>query len=77
MDNQFSEYAQIPIPSIVVEKIKERIRGTEFNSVSEYIVFILKEVLEDKDEKPMLTEEEEEQVKETLKKLGYLKDEQA
>ena len=71
------EYVNIPIPTVIVEKIKERIKNTEFNTVSEYIVFILREVLEDKDDKTMLTEEEEAQVKLTLKKLGYLKDEQA
>lgn len=34
-----------------------------------------KKVLEDKDSQSVLTEEEEKQVKETLRKLGYLKDE--
>ncbi|MFH1888565.1 MAG: CopG family transcriptional regulator [Candidatus Omnitrophota bacterium] len=75
MDNQSNEYVQIPIPGIIVEKIKKRIKDTEFSTVSEYVMFILKEVLGEEDKKDMLTEEEEKEVKETLKKLGYLKDE--
>jgi len=70
-----SDIIKVPLPRAIVDKIKERIKNTEFNTVSEYIVFVLKEVLEDKGQRPALTEEEEEQVKLTLKKLGYLKDE--
>lgn len=69
------DYINVPLPKIIVDKINGHIKNTEFKSVSEYIVFILREVLEEKDDKSMLTEEEEEQVKLTLKKLGYLKDE--
>lgn len=69
------QYTNIPLPNVIVNKIKERIKNTEFNSVSEYIVFILREVLADKDDKGSLTDEEEKQVKATLKKLGYLRDE--
>jgi len=73
MENK--DYANIPLPAVIVEKIKNHIKGTEFNSVAEYIVFVLKEVLEDEDANAALTEEEEKQVKATLKKLGYLKNE--
>ncbi len=75
MDNGNKECTNIPMPNIIVEKIKQRIKNTEFASVSEYIVFILREVLEDNKDKAALSEEEEAQVKMTLKKLGYLKDE--
>ncbi|MBI4335766.1 MAG: CopG family transcriptional regulator [Candidatus Omnitrophica bacterium] len=69
------DYVNVPLPAVIVDKVKTHIKGTEFNSVAEYIIFILKEVLTDKDESGQLTAEEEKQVKETLKKLGYLKDE--
>lgn len=69
------DYTNIPLPTVIVDKVREHIKGTEFKSVAEYIIFVLREVMEDKEEKNMLTEDEEAQVKATLKKLGYLKDE--
>jgi Arc/MetJ-type ribon-helix-helix transcriptional regulator len=71
MKSTNGDYANIPIPNIIIDKIQEHIKGTEFNSVSEYIIFILQEVLEEKD-KSVLTKEEENQVKQRLKDLGYL-----
>lgn len=73
MENK--DYINVPLPSVIVNKIREHIKGTEFSSAAEYIIFVLKEVLADKDQSQALTAEEEKQVKETLKKLGYLKDE--
>ena len=71
------ELVSISLPKSVVVKIEKHIQGTEFSSVNEYILFVLNEVLDEKGEKAALTEEEEAQVKETLKRLGYIKDEQA
>lgn len=73
MENK--DYINVPLPAVIVNKIRERIKGTEFGSAAEYIIFVLKEVLAEKDQDQTLTAEEEKQVKETLKKLGYLKDE--
>lgn len=69
------DYVNIPMPNVIVDKIKEQIKNTEFNSVAEYIIFVLREVLEDEAANAALTKEEENQVKATLRKLGYLKDE--
>lgn len=68
------ECTNVAIPNSLVEKIKGHIVNTEFKSVAEYITFVLKEVLEDKNTASAsgLTPEEENQVKENLKKLGYL-----
>jgi len=63
----------IAIPAELYAQIEERIKGTEFTSVEEYIVFVLEEILKEEDEsEDILTPEEEEQVKERLKGLGYL-----
>ena len=64
----------IPIPNVMVNKVREHIKNTEFKSVSEYITFVLQEVLQDSNDANAsgLTPEEEEKVKETLKRLGYL-----
>jgi Arc/MetJ-type ribon-helix-helix transcriptional regulator len=71
MKNSDEEYVDISIPNVIVDKIKDHIKGTEFNSVSDYIVFILKEVLEDKSNESLSADDEEE-VKRRLKSLGYL-----
>ena len=63
----------IVLPSELYEGIAERIKETEFKSVDEFVVFVLEEVLKEEDnEEQALTPEEEEQVKERLKGLGYL-----
>ena len=66
------QLTNIPIPTLLFEKIKERIKETEFVSVSDYVTYVLNEILsEDEEEKP-LTEKDEEKIKERLKALGYL-----
>lgn len=72
MDDNF---VNIPFPRPVIEKIEKRMKDMGFSSAKDYILYILNEVLDDKEDKTSLSEEEEAQVKETLKKLGYLKDE--
>ncbi|MBS3096736.1 CopG family transcriptional regulator [Candidatus Woesearchaeota archaeon] len=65
----------VSIPKPLAEKIKNRIKGTGFNSVSSYVTYILREVmssLEQKDKRVVFTKEEEETVKERLRGLGYL-----
>lgn len=67
----------IPLPKSLYDLVAEHIKGTEFRSVAEYVAFVVKEVLTDEEpKKDKLSQEEEAQVKETLKKLGYIKDEQ-
>ncbi|AEC51966.1 hypothetical protein PNA2_1050 [Pyrococcus sp. NA2] len=68
-------YVTISIPKPLYDKIKERIEGTGFTSVSEYVTYVLREVLaslEEEEEEEVFTEEEEEKVKERLRALGYL-----
>jgi Arc/MetJ-type ribon-helix-helix transcriptional regulator len=61
----------IPIP--LYEKIKARIEGTGFTSVSDYVTFVLREVVsEEREEEEPFTREDEEKVKDRLRGLGYL-----
>ncbi|HEC67286.1 MAG TPA: CopG family transcriptional regulator [Candidatus Desulfofervidus auxilii] len=62
----------LELPNDLYKKIEERIKGTEFKSVEEYVIFVLEEVLKDEEESESLSPEEEAQVKERLKGLGYL-----
>lgn len=70
------EVCEIPIPKHLYDKIIERIRGTDFSSVHEYITFVLEEILsedeEEVKEEETFTEEDEGKVKERLRGLGYL-----
>ncbi len=43
-----------------------------FDSVEELVEFVLNEVISEEGEEPALSEEEEEKVKERLRKLGYI-----
>lgn len=69
------EYGEIRIPTRLIEEIEERIKQTEFESVEEYVTFVLEEVIKDVDyEEPeeVFSEEDEAKVKERLRALGYL-----
>jgi Arc/MetJ-type ribon-helix-helix transcriptional regulator len=64
----------IEIPESLFERLMVRIEGTDFQSVSDYVVNVLREKLatEEKQEPARYTKEEEEKIKDRLKALGYL-----
>ena len=70
------EYTTVSIPKPLAEKIKERMKGTGFASVSSYVTYILRQVLssieEEERSKQAFTKEEEEKVKNRLRDLGYI-----
>ncbi|KXB05131.1 CopG family transcriptional regulator [candidate division MSBL1 archaeon SCGC-AAA261O19] len=61
----------VSIPPELFKKIEDRIEGTGFDSVSEYVTYVLREVVEEEEEEEF-SEEDEEKVKERLRALGYL-----
>ena len=65
------ETIKISIPLSLYKKIKEKIHETGFSSVSDYVTYVLREILSE-DEEEEFTEEDEEKVKERLRSLGYL-----
>jgi Arc/MetJ-type ribon-helix-helix transcriptional regulator len=64
----------IEVPESLYNRIEARIRGSNFNSVSEYVSFVLREklVIEEDESKSHYAPEEEEKVKARLRALGYL-----
>lgn len=61
------------IPSDLYDKVHQRVNVTEFNSVEEYVTFVLEEVVKEEDqEEQAFSEEDEEEVKKRLRDLGYL-----
>jgi Arc/MetJ-type ribon-helix-helix transcriptional regulator len=68
------KFTTISIPTPLAEKIKKRIKGTGFTSLSSYVTYVLREVLagmEEESEKAF-SKEDEERVKDRLRALGYL-----
>lgn len=65
------KFTEVSIPTSIFEKIKERIKGTGFSSVSSYVTYVLKEVLSEEEEE-IFTKEDEEKIKARLKALGYI-----
>jgi len=70
------EYTTVSIPKPLADKVKERMKGTGFSSVSSYVTYVLRQVLssieQDKREKQAFTKEEEDRVKQRLRNLGYI-----
>jgi Arc/MetJ-type ribon-helix-helix transcriptional regulator len=70
------EYTTVSIPKPLAEKVKERMKGTGFSSVSAYVTYVLRQVLssieQEEREKQAFTKEEEEKVKQRLRDLGYI-----
>ena len=65
---------EIKISNELYEKIEKNLSDYGFETVDEYVEFVLKEVLEDKNEgeEQVFSEEEEEIIKKRLRDLGYL-----
>jgi len=65
------EFVKILIPKSLFEKIKERIEGTGFASVSDYVIYVLNELLSEGEEEN-ISKEDEEKIKARLRALGYI-----
>ncbi|MFX0071785.1 MAG: CopG family transcriptional regulator [Candidatus Hermodarchaeota archaeon] len=75
-DEHKVDYTTVSIPKPLVERIKERMKGTGFSSVSSYVTYVLRQVIssieEDERSKQAFTKDEEEKVKQRLRDLGYI-----
>lgn len=70
------KYTTVSIPVPLAKKVKERMEGTGFNSISSYVTYVLRQVIssieEEDEEDESFSKEDEEKVKERLRALGYL-----
>jgi len=71
----------VSIPAHLAEKLKKRMEGTGFSSLSSYVTYILRQVVssieideknKESEKKEAFTEEDEKRVKDRLRGLGYL-----
>ncbi|MEK6873880.1 MAG: CopG family transcriptional regulator [Nanoarchaeota archaeon] len=73
-----TEYGTISLPMPLIEKIKERMKGTGMTSVSAYVAFVLRQLFSGSDFKnnensgEVLSTEDEKMIRERLTRLGYL-----
>ena len=69
-------YTTVSIPVTLYNRIKELIKDTGFTSVSQFVTYILREVIasmeKEKLESSGISEEEKEKIIERLKRLGYI-----
>jgi len=66
MKKEKSKFSTISIPTPLVEKIKEKIKGTGMHSPSAYVTFVLRQLLSEN------SDSEEQSIKKRLKTLGYI-----
>lgn len=64
-----SDRVEISIPREIYDKIKEKIKGTSFEGVDEYVALMLENEFP---EESQYSKEEEELIRERLRKLGYI-----
>ena len=67
----------IKIPEVIYKRIKSLIEGSGFNSPTDFIVYVLRDLVGEKDiirdkDKEELTPDELQDIKRKLKNLGYL-----
>ncbi len=69
-----SDKVTIKIPRTLYNKLKEQIGGTGFNSVTDFIVYLLRDIVASGklDQDISLTKKEIALIKKRLKTLGYL-----
>jgi Arc/MetJ-type ribon-helix-helix transcriptional regulator len=68
------KFTTISIPTPLAEKIKKRIEGTGFTSLSSYVTYVLREIISGKEgeREEAFSKEDEERIKDRLRALGYL-----
>jgi len=74
MQNE-NEVTQVSIPTTLFRKLGSRIEGTSFHSVSDYVTYVLEDILRETEKataKESFSESDEERVKDRLRALGYI-----
>ncbi|MFH1415639.1 MAG: hypothetical protein ABIH89_06100 [Elusimicrobiota bacterium] len=66
--------ATIKIPKTLYESLKKQIEGTGFSSVTDFIVYVMRDIATSGslNEDPSLTKKEIDQIRKRLEKLGYI-----
>ncbi len=75
VERREGKYTTVSIPVTLYNRIKKLIEGTGFTSVSQYVTYVLREIVATHEqaryEEPF-TEEDKERILEKLRRLGYI-----
>jgi len=75
MSRSSGKYTTVSIPKTLYNRIKRLIRNTGFKSVSDYVTYVLREVVamhEAESYEEPFTKEDLEEIKRRLRSLGYI-----
>jgi len=67
-----ADNTSVRIPKDLAEKITTKIKGTEFESVESYVLYVLREVLTDEPVSHPYTDEDQDRIESKLRSLGYV-----
>ena len=68
-----TRYSSVSLPLPLIKKIRKKIKGAGFKSVSDYVTFILREVEGSIESKKSFSKKDQGKVIKKLESLGYLK----
>ena len=74
-ERRTSKYTTVSIPVPLYERIKALIAGTGFTSVSQFVTYVLREVVSEMEREKAqaaISEEEKKEIIERLRSLGYI-----
>lgn len=70
MKQKRAKFTTVSLPTPLIDKIKEKIKGTGFTSVSAYVEYVLREIVTG--EKTKEKSSDTDKVKAKLRALGYI-----
>jgi Arc/MetJ-type ribon-helix-helix transcriptional regulator len=63
----------VSIPKSLANKVRELCRGTGFTSLSSFVVYVLRQIVSEKDiDEKGFSKKDEEIIKQRLRSLGYI-----
>ncbi|MGC9072033.1 MAG: hypothetical protein ACP5HK_04990 [Acidilobus sp.] len=68
-------YTTVSIPTPLFERIRSLIAGTGFTSVSQFVTYVLREVVSDMEKEKVetsISDDEKKEIIERLRSLGYI-----
>lgn len=66
------KYTTVSIPIPLYNKVKDRIKDTGFTSVSDYVVYVLRELVAYEEKGEAFSNEDRKKVRARLRALGYI-----
>tara|TARA_Y100000310_G_scaffold332170_1_gene407242 strand:+ start:787 stop:987 length:201 start_codon:yes stop_codon:yes gene_type:complete len=62
----------VSIPADLFKKVEEKAKQANFESAEDYIAFVLRKVLDERESTAKETKADEEEIRKNLKEMGYI-----